>query len=103
MNRAVVLSNQRRVDREEVFHRTTVSINGRAPARALVVDLSPLGCMVRCEAPAEPGQPIAVALPGAGQVAASVAWSIMGRIGVAFVKPLTQDSYDSVLNSIRTP
>ena len=103
MNRAVVLSNQRRIERDEVFHRTTVSIVGRAPQRALVVDLSPLGCMVRSEAAAERGQPMSIALPVMGRLDGSVAWSIMGRIGMEFAKPIGKELYDSLLGLVKTP
>lgn len=103
MNRAVVLSNQRRIERDEVFHRTTVSIVGRTPQRALVVDLSPLGCMVRCEAAAERGQPISIALPVMGQLDGNIVWAIMGRIGMQFGKPIGKELYDSLLRLVKTP
>jgi hypothetical protein len=103
MNRAVVLSNLRRVERDEVFHRTTVSIEGRAPARALMVDISPLGCMIRCEAEADRSQRITIALPGMGDVEGVVAWAIMGRIGIEFTHPVSGDAYDSLTLIVKTP
>lgn len=97
MRRAVAFHDQRRVDRDEVFCRTSVTIGRSPPARAVLVDLSPLGGMVRCEALAEPGTPILIKLPGLGDVQATVAWSIMGRIGMAFDRVIPMPDYDALL------
>jgi|KBSSwiS6_1023812.scaffolds.fasta_scaffold02178_3 hypothetical protein len=101
MNRAIAFQEARRVKRDEVFRRTTISIDSRPAVRAIVVDISPLGCMVRCDAAAGQGMTLAVDLPGLGNVAGTVAWSIMGRIGVEFANPIAESLYEPLLEALQ--
>ena len=102
MNQAAAFRGQRRVERDEVFRRTTVSIDANPAVRAIIVNISPLGCMVRCDALAQQAMPLTVALPGMGSVAGTVSWSVMGRIGVEFVNPIDESLYDALLDELQS-
>lgn len=102
MYQAAAFRGERRVERDEVFRRTTVSIDAKPAVRAILVNISPLGCMVRCDALAQQAMPLTVDLPGMGGVAGTVTWSVMGRIGVEFVSPIDESLYDALLDGLRT-
>lgn len=102
MNRVAAFREERRTERDEVFRRTTVSIDAKPALRAIVVNISPLGCMIRCDAPAQQAMPLTVDLPGMGSVAGTVSWSVMGRIGVEFVSPIDESLYDALREELRT-
>ena len=83
--------------RDEVHYRARAyDAAGRATVM-LVVNISPGGLMARCDAGHEPGAAIRVTLPMLGQVAARVRWSLGGRIGCQFDKPIDAREYRDLL------
>ena len=63
----------------------------------LVVNISPGGLMARSDEPHEPEATIRVTLPMLGQVAGRVRWSLGGRIGCQFDRPIGAGDYRALL------
>jgi hypothetical protein len=91
------LAEVRSEPRDEVHYRARAyDAAGRATAM-LIVNISPGGLMARCDEPHEPGAAIRVTLPMLGQVAGRVRWSLGGRIGCQFDRPIAPRDYHSLL------
>ena len=90
-------SDGRREDRDEVHHRTRATHPDGRTLQLLVVNLSPHGCMARCEAPIADGDTIRIMLPGVGQMPAHVRWALGGRIGCQFDRPIPIAHYYELL------
>jgi hypothetical protein len=87
----------RRAPRDIVSFR--VPLDGPAGMRVsvLMVDISPLGFMSRSSAALAPGDVVAVKLPGVGNRAARIVWSLGGRVGGEFLDCIDQASYARLL------
>ena len=96
------LTEVRSEPRDEVHYRARAyDAAGRATAM-LVVNISPGGLMARCDEPHEPGAAIRVTLPMLGQVAGRVRWSLGGRIGCQFDRPIGVREYRSLMATLPT-
>lgn len=80
---ARVQHDRREEPREEVYHRTRISVRGGSLPVQLV-NISASGFMARTEAEIEPGTPLTIRLPVIGERAAEVRWALAGRIGCQF-------------------
>lgn len=96
----LAFSDPRREDREEVHHRTrAVTADGNS-LPLLVVNISPHGMMARCEATVGEGDVLRVALPGLGQVRGEVRWSLGGRLGCQFDRPIALAPYYELIATL---
>ena len=71
-----------------------------APTPARVVNISPQGCMLRCDEMMAMGEHLTLDLPRLGAMRATVMWSLSGRLGVQFDTPIETDSYLELLDSL---
>jgi hypothetical protein len=95
-------SDQRRSERDEVFLRTVLAVGKKSGISAQVVNMSAHGCMARTLEPMTQDSKVRILLPFAGDVAATVVWSLGGRIGCAFDIPFEDREYPKVLAAIKT-
>lgn len=93
----------RRVSREEVCYRCEIAGPDFGPASALIVNISPLGCMIRCSKEVRPDMVVSFILPIAGRCEARIVWAIGGRIGLEFSRPIDVDPYLAMLDHLRRP
>jgi hypothetical protein len=90
-------AEDRREERDEVHYRTRgVHGDGRA-LQLLIVNISPHGFMARCESDIAAEDVLRVVLPGVGTLPARVRWSLGGRIGCQFDRPVSLAHYYELL------
>ncbi|HWJ71252.1 MAG TPA: PilZ domain-containing protein [Sphingobium sp.] len=74
-----------------------------SPTPARIVNISPQGCMLRCDAMMAMGDHLSLDLPQLGAMRATVMWSLSGRLGVQFETPIDVDNYLELLDSLGSP
>lgn len=93
-------AEQRRAPRDEVALPTRMFTDQLA-SDVLLVNISPLGFMAREYGETAKGTLVRIGLPRLGQVSAKVVWSLGGRVGAEFIKPIDQYAYTAMLNAAR--
>lgn len=83
----------RREDRDEVHYRARAFGSDARQHTVLIVNISPHGMMGRCDSCFETGERIKLQLPNVGTVAATVRWSLGGRLGAEFDTPIALAAY----------
>jgi hypothetical protein len=94
-------AEQRRAPRDEVALPTRMFTQDHHGSDVLLVNISPLGFMVREYGETPKGAIVRLALPRLGQVSAKVVWSLGGRVGAEFIKPIDHYAYMAMLNAAR--
>ncbi|MET0269768.1 MAG: PilZ domain-containing protein [Sphingomonas sp.] len=80
---------RRSEERDSLFLSATLRrIDEDAPVTVRVRNLSPGGMMAELGTPFEPGDRLAIALRGVGEIGGAVRWREAGRIGIAFDAPI---------------
>jgi hypothetical protein len=74
----------------------------RRAAYVLLVNISPLGFMVREYGTTQKGAMVRLVLPRLGEVEAQVVWSLGGRIGAEFTKEIDSYAYAAMLSAARS-
>lgn len=87
--------------RDETWRRIRVADAAGARLPILVVNLSPQGAMARVDEPVATGDRLMLDLPVIGPRAAEIRWSLGGRIGCKFEKPIEAADYPRVLAMMR--
>lgn len=93
---------QRRAPRDEVALPTRMVDSDRRSADVLLVNISPLGFMARENGTTPKGALVKLSLPRLGDVEACIVWSLGGRIGAEFTKPIDAYAYAAMLNATRS-
>ena len=94
-------AEQRRAPRDEVALPTRMYVKDHQGSDVLLVNISPLGFMVREYGETPKGAIVRLALPRLGQVPAKVVWSLGGRVGAEFIKPIDSYAYTAMLNAAK--
>ncbi|SEM50926.1 PilZ domain-containing protein [Sphingomonas gellani] len=94
------MTEARREHRDEVHHRTRGTGPDGRPLTLVVVNLSPSGLMVRCEADYAVGDSILVQLPLVGTVTAEIRWALGGRFGCRMEPAIPAGRYYAVLSAM---
>ncbi|ATE63905.1 PilZ domain-containing protein [Rhizorhabdus dicambivorans] len=94
-------AEQRRAPRDEVALPTRMFVKDHQGSDVLLVNISPLGFMVREYGETPKGSIVRLALPRLGQVTAKVVWSLGGRVGAEFIKPIDHYAYTAMLNAAK--
>jgi len=94
-------AEQRRAPRDEVALPTRMLTMDNKASDVLLVNISPLGFMAREYGQTAKGTLVRLALPRLGQVSARVVWSLGGRVGAEFIKPIDSYAYAAMLNAAR--
>lgn len=95
--------DMRRFQREEVCFRIEIAASDQKPAAALIVNISPLGCLLRCSKPMNSDDVLHFTVPSAGRIEARVAWAIGGRIGLEFSEEIDAQPYLAMLDQLHRP
>lgn len=93
----LAIKDDRLVARDEVHHRTRGFGPTAQPIKLLIVNISALGLMARCDTDFDIGDRIRVILPVVGVVAAEVRWSLGGRVGCQLDQPIALSDYYDLL------
>ena len=94
-------AEQRRAPRDEVALPTRMFTQDQRGGDVLLVNISSLGFMVREYGETPKGSIVRIALPRLGQVSARVMWSLGGRLGAEFIKPIDSYAYTAMLNAAK--
>jgi hypothetical protein len=99
MNRfgGLAVKDERLIARDEVHYRARGFGPDAQPLSLLIVNISALGLMARCDTSLETGDRIRVTLPLVGVVAAEVRWALGGRIGCQLDQPIALSDYYELL------
>jgi hypothetical protein len=89
--------DERLVARDEVHYRTRGFGPDAQPLDLLIVNISALGLMARCDTAFETGDRIRLTLPVVGVAAAEVRWSLGGRVGCQLDQPIALSDYYDLL------
>lgn len=86
----------RRSPRDDVdFHCQARLASGEVHAH--IVNISPLGCMIRCTATTTVDEGVILRLPLLGATAGRVAWAKIDRVGIEFARPIDTEMYARML------
>jgi len=94
-------AEQRRAPRDEVSLPARMFDANHQGQDVLLVNISPLGFMVREYGETPKGAVVRLQLPRLGQVAAKVVWSLGGRVGAEFIMPIDEYAYKAMLSAAR--
>ncbi|TPG15215.1 PilZ domain-containing protein [Sphingomonas koreensis] len=87
------IKDDRLVARDEVHYRARGFGPDAQPISLLIVNISALGLMARCDTAFEIGDRIRLTLPVVGVVVAEVRWSLGGRVGCQLDQPIALSDY----------
>lgn len=94
-------AEMRRAPRDDVALPTRMINARRQSVDVLLVNISPLGFMVREYGETPKGSIVKLLLPRLGEWEATVMWSLGGRIGAQFTKPIEPLAYAAMLQAAR--
>lgn len=97
MSLAYSTAESRRAPRETVDCQTLIRGTRCPPTDALIVNISPHGCMLRCDRVVPIGAKLTVDLPSIGTLRAAVIWSLGSRLGLEFETCISLDHYLAML------
>lgn len=95
-----VHSDLRSTPRDEVHYRARAFGPDARPLQLLIVNISAMGLMARCDAAFQAGDRLRVQLPVVGTVAAEIRWSLGGRIGCELDTPIGLADYYELLAAL---
>lgn len=99
---AVQLRDERVMGRDEVHYRARGYGPDAKQVPLVIVNISALGLMARCDAPYRPGERLRIALPVVGVVVAEIRWALGGRIGCELDRTIDlADYYELLAHMIR--
>ena len=93
----------RRAERHEVCFRCEIVGAGSGQVRGLMVDISPLGCMMRSSHPFTQDTLVSFVLPQYGKCEARIVWAIGGRVGMEFIRPIDAAPFLAMLAHLVRP
>jgi hypothetical protein len=94
-------TENRRIGRDEIEFRTVLIDHSGRPTDALLVDISPLGFMVRARHSFAANAVLKLRLPLLEDVPAHTVWSLGGRTGCQFLTELSNVDYARLLTRLR--
>ncbi|MBT2187702.1 PilZ domain-containing protein [Sphingobium nicotianae] len=101
MSLAYSTAEFRRAPRESVDYPSRIRGRRLAPTTALIVNISPYGCMVRCDRIMPIGTMLEVDLPGMASRRGTVIWSLGARMGLEFETGISVESYLALLPQMK--
>jgi len=89
--------DSRRYERDAVECQTQIWGTTLPPSPVTLVNISPSGCMLRCDQLVSIGESLTIALPTGSTLRGRAIWSGGARIGVEFDTPISEDEYRPLL------
>ncbi|WEK01224.1 MAG: PilZ domain-containing protein [Candidatus Sphingomonas phytovorans] len=89
--------DERGTPRDEVHFRTRAFGPDARPVNLLIVNISALGLMARCDVPYKVGDRLTVTLPIVGVITAEIRWLLGGRIGCELDQAIELADYYDLL------
>ena len=95
-----VQPDRREAPRDEVYHRTRITLADGRSASVQLVNVSATGFMIRSEEELGPDTPFKIKLPRLGDRPAESRWSLAGRVGCQFGQPIGLADYLELLGTL---
>lgn len=100
---AVAYRDERAIGRDEVHYRARAIGPGARPLSLVIVNVSAMGLMARCDGSFAEGDRIHITLPVLGVVVAQIRWSLGGRIGCELEQMIDLADYFNLLAAMLKP
>jgi len=71
------------------------------PSRALLINISPSGCMIRCDQLVSIGESLTIDVEGARTFRGRAIWSAGARIGIEFENLIPDGEYEAILVTLK--
>lgn len=94
---ALAWQDERTVARDDVLFRARATAPDSRFLKLVIVNISAMGLMARCDDGAREGERITIALPVVGMIDAHVRWALGGRIGCELASPIALADYYELL------
>lgn len=94
---SLAFRDDRTVGRDEVHYRAKGFGPDARPLPLVIVNMSAMGLMARCDTAYQPGDTITIALPVVGVIVAHIRWSLGGRIGCELDQTIDLADYYELL------
>lgn len=94
---SIASRDDRAAGREEVHFRARGTAPDGRPIALLIVNISAMGLMARCDDALAEGDRVLITLPVVGTIAAEIRWSLGGRIGCELDRTIDLASYYGLL------
>ncbi|MGH6614143.1 PilZ domain-containing protein [Sphingomonas sp.] len=94
------IADNRSLVRDEVHYRARAYGPDAQPLSLLIVNMSALGMMARCDRDIPEGARLRVTLPIVGVVLAEVRWCLGGRMGCELDRPIDLADYYELLAAL---
>ncbi|HVI98739.1 MAG TPA: PilZ domain-containing protein [Sphingomonas sp.] len=94
---ALAWKDDRALDRDEVHYRARAFGPDARPVSLLIVNISAMGLMARCDTGYAVGDRLHITLPVIGVVVAEIRWSLGGRLGCQLDRPIPLSDYYDLL------
>ena len=91
------ITDSRAITRDEVHYRARATGPDLRPVTLLIVNMSALGLMARCEVEFAVGDRLRVSLPVVGTIPTVVRWWLGGRLGCELESPIELADYYELL------
>jgi hypothetical protein len=95
-----VTTDDRAITRDEVHYRARATGPDMRPVTLLIVNMSALGLMARCDVEFAVGDRLRVSLPVVGTVIAEVRWWLGGRMGCELERTIDLADYYELLAAL---
>ncbi len=95
---SAAIADNRVVTRDEVHYRARAYGPDARAVSLLIVNMSALGLMARCDLDIPEGSRLHVTLPVVGVIVAQVRWSLGGRLGCELDHPIDLAEYYELLS-----
>lgn len=99
-NTALAYKDERSVPRDEIHYRARGHRADGTPLALLIVNISAMGLMARCDESLAEGEQISVIMPRLGMLRAEVRWSLGGRIGCELAETIGLADYYELLAAL---
>lgn len=94
---SAALKDHRSTDRDEVHFRANGVGPDAKPLVMVIVNMSAMGLMARCDADLQPDERICIQLPIIGTTSAVIRWALGGRIGCELDRIIDRADYYELL------
>ena len=94
---SLAFRDDRTTGRDEVHFRAKGFGPDSQPLAMVIVNMSAMGLMARCDCSYQPGDRITITLPVIGAIVAHIRWSLGGRIGCELDRTIDLAEYYEVL------
>ncbi|MCW2391086.1 hypothetical protein M2336_002924 [Sphingobium sp. B1D7B] len=103
MTFAFSMDEPRRYERDAVESPVQIWGGTLPPSPATLINISPSGCMIRCDQLVSIGESLTIDVPQIGMLRGRAIWANSARLGVEFESAIADKEYDIMLLRLKGP